>query len=88
MKKLVPLGIVMLIGGIAIGICVAQFEISQYVPRFGDDEYAGADTIGDSQEDGPRVTMVTGSDFNFGVMEIVKKQRLVEYPFYQNILHI
>ncbi|MEC9002831.1 MAG: DUF1573 domain-containing protein [Planctomycetota bacterium] len=69
MKKLVPLGIVMLIGGIAIGICVAQFEISQYVPRFGDDEYAGADTIGDSQEDGPRVTMVTGSDFNFGVME-------------------
>jgi len=68
-KKLVPLGIVMLIGGIGIGIRVAQFEISQYVPRFGDDEYAGADTIGDGQEDGPRVTMVTGSDFDFGVME-------------------
>lgn len=69
MKKLVPLGILMLVVGIGIGIRVAQFEISQYAPRFGDDEYVSADTSGDGQGDGPRVMMVNGSDFDFGVME-------------------
>ena len=59
----------MLVGGIGIGIRVAQFEVSQYVPRFGDDEYASADTNGGGQGDGPRVMMVNGSDFDFGVME-------------------
>jgi hypothetical protein len=59
----------MLVVGIGIGIRVAQFEISQYAPRFGDDEYVSADTSGDGQGDGPRVMMVNGSDFDFGVME-------------------
>jgi hypothetical protein len=68
-KKLVPVGILMLVVGIGVGIRVAQFEISQYAPRFADDEHARAATIRDGQRDGPMVVMVNGSDFDFGVME-------------------
>ena len=69
MKKIVLTGVLMLVAGVGLGMAIAQFELSRFVPRFGDDEYPVARQSTGAVTQGPLVQVVNGSDYDFGVME-------------------
>ena len=67
--KVVVAGILTVLAGIAVGGLVAWYDLGRYSEHFDDDESLTEKVTTEIQERQPKVAVLNGSEFNFGVME-------------------